>query len=202
MTFQKNRAKALGLLLAVGGLLQTPAAVARPEPGHGRLIAAFRQYCPANGTDALLEKRKAGPGWRKLKELPYELLGPMGGPFTSYDAWTVPQADGGPPILLVDGAEKGPGGQRRLCGVRGVEDGDVVAELRAVIGDPRAMVSTERLWGAFVWKDDGPLREPTDAEMEGKPENIEPRRFFTVHRSEGEASITVAHMVPDRPQPR
>lgn len=186
-------------VLAACWFLPAPAAVAQSETSYGRLVSALRRYCPSNGADALQEKRTTDRGWRKLKELPYELLGPMGGPFTSYSAWTVPQNDGGPPILLVDGVEKGPGGQRRLCGVRGVQDGDVITQVRAMIGGGEPDVSTERMWGAFAWKGDGGLREPTGDEMRSRPENIEPRRFFTIFQSEGEASITVAHMVLDRP---
>jgi hypothetical protein len=186
-------------LLAVFLPLQGARAIAEPKATEGRLVSDLARYCIANRADPSKVGLDVGANWRPIKELPYEVLGPVGGPFSSYRAWSLPQADSQPPIVLVAGVEKVPGGQRNICAVRGVQDNDVIVEVGVLIGGARPFLKNETMWGAMVWDEDGRLREPTDSELGADTVNLAHRFGLMLVREEGQVSISFVQVVQDPP---
>lgn len=157
-------AAALGMLIGLGAL-DGSMAQAQPAPKAGRLVSTLARYCIANHADPEKVRLEVGADWTALKEVPYELIGALGGPFSSYQAWSIPQGAGQHPIVLLAGLEQGGGIARKICSVRGVEDGDTIAEVRALMGGARPFTKEETLWGAFGWEEGDGIREPTQSEF-------------------------------------
>ena len=190
---------ALGLLMAFA-LPQGASAIAQPKATDGRLVSALTRYCVANQSDTDKVVLAVGADGQPMGELPYALVGPMGGPFSSYRAWSLPQGRDQQPVVLVVGVEKLPGGARHICAVRGVEEGDVIAEVRALMGGARPFLKEPRMWAAFGWEEDGRIREPTPDEMGADIAKTPHRVAFTIIREEDQVSINVARVVVDAVQ--
>jgi|GEM_PF-4440635 len=164
-------------------------ASAQPSGSASGLVSAWARYCVATLADPAALRPAAD--WRPVRDLSDEAISALGGPFSSYRAWTIPQPSGAKPILLLSGTDENPWVGRAICSVNGAEEADTISDIRKLMGGARPFISEEKMWAAFGWEERGSIREPTASELED-PSMIQHRVAVSVIRDEDGASISLA----------
>jgi hypothetical protein len=182
-------ARHIGLpMMFIMAMAASPASAQVPE-SQNNLVSTWAQYCVATLADPA--KLKPSADWQAVRDISDEAISALGGPFSSYRAWNVPQPSGRKPVLLVSGIDENQWVGRVICSVNGIEEGDVISDIRKLMGGARPFIREEKMWAAFGWEDGGLIREPTPSELRD-PSTIQHRVAVSLMRTGNEASISLA----------